>query len=248
MSPGSGRPPWRLLVVGAASFTLTLVLILAVVGAVIAVRGSSGEGDQTPSAATTSVSASPSSSQAAQYCWRNPRTSERTSEDPSGGIRAGGLEAKVPSGWTSSSNAAVLPFLGDASVRTLPLEGDWVSLVVMAKVTWQPGTAYPGAETASRRYVDCSLSDTRQWDRSVPQRHVQSTRTEAVTIDGMHGYRTTAVLAFDRTTLRTARSTVLTAIVLDTPQGPAVYYSDISQVPAHVSSAARFQSSLRAAG
>lgn len=225
----------------ALTFTAVLALILGGTIAYLVLRPTPGSGGPTagtetrvdttvPSTddgATTDPAASGSA--AAEFCWINTSMT-KTSTSPSGRIRGGGIETALPSSFLVSREAVLpLPAMDDLTIASSPVEGEenWVSVIAVGAVTWQPGFEYPGPEKAAQRMVDCISGSSAPWGTSVSKRHVENAKTEPVTIGGMQGYRSTATVVFDKSTLKTTNGSDLSAVVLDTPTGPALFYTEI---------------------
>lgn len=237
----------RPLLIGGIAFATVFVLIVVVAVVVIVVVRPGAGPDTTTSTAPTGVdstvpatdaSASTEPGEAtptetAEFCWLNSAR-KVTTPNQEGELRAGGIKVTIPEGWKEQRPGGSLAFLDDADTMTAPVEETWVSLITISKVTWQTGYEYPGAQKAAQRILDCSLADTDQWEPATSKRHMEEQVSGPVEVAGLSGYQITGTLVFDETRLTRTTGTFLTVIVLDTPQGPTLYYSDIAKgVPEH---------------
>lgn len=230
----------KMLLAGAVAFAAVFALIIGGTVAFLVLRGGAGGGDRPTASATSIDTTVPATDPVptpdpeitptgeAEFCWYNAEE-KRTSVDPSGRIAGGGLQMAVPQGidWQHQTSLPYVPALDDVSVITTPVDENWVALMAVGGVVWQPGYEFPGTEKAAQRVVDCFAGSSGPWDSMVSKRHVESTTTEAVEIGGLSGHRTDAVLVFDQHKLTKTSGTILTAIVLDVPDGPALFFSDI---------------------
>lgn len=236
--PGGGRN--SALLVGGISFALVFLLIVGATVGYLVLRtsggGGGGGGGETASETTVSstpVTTGPSTApppettpiEEEKLCWS--ASGERVSKNPSGRLRGGGLEMVPPAGFDSRSNRTFLAFTTDAQTASAPIEGSWVSSIIVGKIEWQPGVEYPGDKTASERLISCMFANASIWG-DTSQRTLHDQVTEAVTIAGMPGYRTTATLKFGKHDLEKFDSTRLEVVVVSTPEGPSVFASDVA--------------------
>lgn len=236
--PAGGGGRGGTFLIGGIAFALVFLLIVGVTVGYLVLRnsGSSGAGTSTTSA-SESVSTTPvettdttpppetTSIEEEERCWTP--TNERTSNNPSGRLRGGGLELVPPAGFDTRSNRTYLAFTTDAQTASAPVEGNWVSSVGVGKIEWQPGVEYPGDKAASERLMSCLYGHLSIWS-GTSQRTLHDEVTEAVTIAGMPGYRTTAVLKFGKHNLTKTDSSRIVVVVVDTPEGPSVFLSSIA--------------------
>lgn len=216
--------------VGGLAFVLAFMLIVGAAVVFLVVRGVRGSEDAHATTASTSArhsaSAGPSSA-AADFCWLNP-DQERTSTNPPGRIRGGGIETAVPASFSAEDTTPrYLPAVSDATGVFAPVDTNWAAQIVVATVTWQPGQAYPGAQAVAQRMLDCITGSSAPWAPTVSARHTENAGGQEVTIGGMHGYRATVTEVFDRSTLTRTSASDLVAIVLDAPGGPALFFAEV---------------------
>jgi FlaG/FlaF family flagellin (archaellin) len=229
---GERTGPQHAFAAGAITFVAVLALI---VGGTLGVRALVGGGSPGPTAgptppasSTASESATASGSAEPEWCWDvDSDSAARTSTNPEGRLRGGGLEFVAPSGFDELRSNSWAPFTNDAQTATATVEDDWVSSLTVAQVVWQDGVEYPGAETASGRILDCMVSNVSLWD-GTSQRTLEDRVTTPVTIDGMSGYRTSGNLMFGTSDLTKTTGSALTVIVVDTPEGPSMFSAEIA--------------------
>lgn len=228
---GGGRG--AALLVGGISFAIVFLLIVGGTVAFLVFRpgGTGGRDDGTTSPRTSP--ASPSTSESAslkpytdgEYCWRP--SAKRTSTNPSGRLRGGGLEVVPPDIYDARTNYSMYAFTNDVQVAAAPVEKSWASTLTVGKVEWEDGYEYPGAEIASKRILDCTYSNSSNWG-DTSQRSLVDEITEPVTIAGMPGYRSSATVKFGKHNLTKTDSTLMVVVVLETPDGPSLFASDTS--------------------
>lgn len=237
--PGGGRS--GALLIGGITFAIVFLLIVGLTVAFLVVRTTTSGGEETATATSSSAeestpteptgdptdtgeaTASPTAEK--ERCWNPERT--RESSNPSGRLRGGGLQFIPPSGFDGRAPLNYGAFLTDGQVALATIEGDWTSNVGVAAVEWQPGYEYPGNKAASERILECMYSDSTMWG-DTSQRSLEDQVTEPVTVAGMPGYRTSAVLTFGQHSFEKFESTKLVVVVVDTPQGPSAFIADIA--------------------
>lgn len=224
---GGGRG--SALIAGMIAFAVVFLLIVGGTVGFLVLRdsrsGTTGtETSQAVETPTTETATPPTESVEEERCW-TPEY-ERTSTNPSGRLRGGGLEFVPPSDFTSRSNGTYASFVNDAQTATAPLEGDWVEVLTVGAVQWQPGIDYPGDKEASERILECMYADGYLWGNT-SERSLHDQTTVPVTIAGMPGYKTTATLEFGVDDLELIDATTITVVVVDTPEGPSVFISEI---------------------
>lgn len=228
---GGGASP---LLVGVIAFAAVFLLIVGGTIAYLVLRGNgaapSGGGTTTtasasagPSGTSQSASATPTGEVEEQRCW-SPESIERSSADPSGKLRGGGLQFAPPSSYDLIRTPRGLAFMDDARGAYAEVEEDWYSGMSVGAVQWQPGVQYPGAEVASQKILSCYFSAS-IWG-STQGRSLADEVTEPVTVAGMSGYRTTATVNFAKSDLERTDATSLSVIVLETPQGPSAFVQE----------------------
>jgi len=232
--PGGGRG--MPLLIGGLAFAVVFLLIVGATVGYLVLRPGSGGGDPTASATATTESASASTEQTTEAteatsaaeeerCWSPDQA--RSSKNPSGKLRGGGLEMIPPKGFDDRQDGTFANFVTDATQASAKVEGTWYSTVAVGKVEWQPGVEYPGDHDAAERIFTCLVSNSSLWG-DTSGRSVQDQVTEPVTVAGMSGYRTTGVLHFGQDDLEKTDGTRIMVAVISTPEGPSVYLSDVA--------------------
>lgn len=256
--PSGGRN--GALLIGGISFALVFLLIVGATVGYLVLRSSGGGGGAeggggSPSGTETTISSEPVTTEPGptsppettlieeeRHCWS--ASGERVSQNPSGRLRGGGLEMVPPAGFDNRSNRTFLTFTTDAQTASATIEGSWVSSIIVGKIEWQPGVEYPGDKAASERLISCMFGNSSIWG-DTSQRTLHDQVTEAVTVAGMPGYRTTATLKFGKHNLEKFDSTRLEVVVVSTPEGPSVFASDVAVgVTEHEDGAAEAYKSL----
>lgn len=230
--PGGGRG--GALLAGGIAFAIVFLMIVGLTVGYLVVRtstsGSAGGAATTSQTATTDAPPTETSEAATSEvtearCW-SPEP-ERTSSNPSGRLRGGGLQFIPPAGFDNRSTDSQVDFLDDAQTAHAPVESSWVSTLTVGRVEWQPGVEYPGEEEAAERLVDCLVSNAYIWG-DTSERTLHDEITEPVTIAGMSGYRHSAVVKFGQHDLTKTDSTEIVAVVVDTPEGPSAFISEVA--------------------
>jgi len=251
-TPGGGGGRTAPLLIGGIAFAVVFLLIVGGTIGYLVLRGGgdpSGEGGTTP-ASESAASGDPSESGSAtptedveeQRCW-SPESMERSSNNPSGKLRGGGLQFIPPTIYDVRQNPRGLAFMNDTQGAFAQVEEGWHSGLAVGAVEWQPGIEYPGGEVASQKIVSCFFSAD-IWGET-EGRSLDDQVTEPVTIAGLPGYRTSATVNFAKSPLERTSATRLVVIVLDTPQGPSAFVQETSVgVTEHEEAAAEALESL----
>lgn len=193
-----------------------------------------------------SASATPTEEVTPERCW-SPENQTRTSSNPSGRLRGGGLQFIPPALYTERGRPSGVSFADDLQGAQAKVEDSWYSTMFVGAVVWQPGIEYPGAEEASQQIVSCFFSAP-IWGEA-KGRSLDDEVTEPVTISGMSGYRTTATVNFSSSPLTLTTGTELVVVVVDTPQGPSVFGTETAVgVPEHEAAADEALESLTGIG
>lgn len=227
--PGGG--PARALLYGAITFALVFLLIVGLVVAYLVVRSVTAGGDPTagPTTSATTTSAAPTTTSAApveeEWCWYPPDAA-RTSSNPSGKLRGGGLQFTPPSTFPDRRHSPNLPFAEDTAMAVAPVESTWVSTISVGAVHWQDGVEYPGDEAAANRLTDCFLADSSNWGDTTGRTEANRTDT-AVEIDGMAGHQVTVDYQFAEGPTPSITGYSITVVVVSTPEGPSYFLSEV---------------------
>ncbi|GAA1484263.1 hypothetical protein [Brachybacterium fresconis] len=256
-SPGPGGGRGGALLIGGLAFAIVFLLIVGATVGYLVLRptlfgGADGETAVAESQTATDPEATvsdPATSEepsevAEERCW-SP-TSERTSKNPSGKLRGGGLEFIPPAAYGGRDSGGYVHFLNDAQTAYAEVEESWISTMTVGKVEWQPGVEYPGNEVASQKIAKCFFTDG-NWGGKARERTWDDETTKPVTIAGMPGYETRAVVNFGSDDLEKTDGTEIVVVVLDTEQGPSAFVTDTALgVTAHEEAAEKAYSSLTA--
>jgi len=229
-SPGPGGRGAAMLIGGIAFAVVFLLIVGGTVAYLVVRSGGGGEGtiaspttesaSQEPTETDTeSASATPTDVEP-ERCWQ-PSTTDRTSSNPSGKLRGGGLQFIPPPVYDQRGAAQGVSYANDLQAAQARVEDSWYSTTFVGLVEWQPGIEYPGAEAASTSIVNCFFSSNIWGDAK--GRTLDDMVTEPVTISGMPGYRTTAIVNFASDDLEKTDATELVVVVLETDQGPSVF-------------------------
>ncbi|MDO5645683.1 MAG: hypothetical protein Q4G21_08385 [Dermabacter sp.] len=236
------RTPFAL---GAIAFAIVFLLIVGVTSAVLVVRGLNSTDEPTalptitetpsPTAAPTTSEPTPTpattASVAASYCYTHIRSSPRPSASiaADGRLVGGGISVPIPEVYATDDTTVnhFLRFTDDDVYATALAEEKWVSTLAVGAVTWEKGVPYPGDQAAATRIFDCMLSNTAMWEPQAAGRRLDDKKVEAVTIDGMSGYKVTGSLFFTQTLLKETTHDLLTVVVLTTPDGRSAVFSSV---------------------
>lgn len=222
------------LLIGGIAFAVVFLLIVGVTVGYLVLRPGGGGGPGPTSSSSASESVDPESTSAsatpsptptdveAERCW-TPE-SERTSSNPSGKLRGGGLQFIPPAIYDERGSALGIAYANDVQVAYAHVQDDWYSSLFVGAVVWQPGIEYPGAEVASQTLLNCFFSSSR-WD-GTSGRSLDDEITEPVTISGMPGYRTTATVNFAASKMDQVTATEMVVVVLETDQGPSMFVTE----------------------
>ncbi|WP_394215145.1 hypothetical protein [Brachybacterium vulturis] len=233
--PGPGDRGTALLV-GGIAFAVVFLLVVGATVSYLVLRPGGGQdagsppvtGSSTATEAATTAAAetgSPAPTDVvAERCW-TPEA-ERSSENPSGKLRGGGLQFIPPAVYAQRITPRGIAYANDLQGAQALVEGSWYSTTFVGAVQWQPGIEYPGAESASRIIVDCLFS-ANIWGET-QGRTLDDEITQPVTIAGIPGYRTTATVNFASDPLERTDATALDVVVLETDQGPSVFGTETS--------------------
>ena len=254
-TPGGGRG--TALLIGGIAFAVVFLLVVGVTVGYLVLRPGGGSAVANPTDTTSVTVTDPEATEEtdspsptptdveAERCW-TPET-ERTSTNPSGKLRGGGLQFIPPALYTERGRPSGVSYADDLQGAQAKVEDSWYSTMFVGAVVWQPGIEYPGAEEASQQIVSCFFSAP-IWGEA-KGRSLDDEVTEPVTISGMSGYRTTATVNFSSSPLTLTTATRLVIVVVDTPQGPSVFGTETAVgVPEHEAAADEALESLTGIG
>ncbi|WP_193104897.1 hypothetical protein [Brachybacterium sp. FME24] len=255
-SPGPGGGRGGALLIGALAFAIVFLLIVGATVGYLVLRPTGG-GDQAGD--TTSASATPvdpeSTSQdpepsgeptevVEQRCFEPEY--ERTSSNPSSKLRGGGLEFIPPAAYSGRGSSGYAHFVNDSQIAYGEVEDSWISTITVGKVEWQPDVEYPGNEVASQKIAKCFFTDG-NWGEQARERTWDDETTQPVTVAGMPGYETRAMVNFGSDDLEKTDASEIVVVVLDTEQGPSALITETAVgVTAHEEAADEAYTSLTA--
>ncbi|MGP4978390.1 hypothetical protein [Brachybacterium tyrofermentans] len=221
--PGGGRG--NALLLGGLSFSLVFLLIVGATVAYLVLRPGASSGPDSQSAsssasATSTDSESPTPTDAVEERCYTPEY-ERASTNPSGKLLGGGLQFIPPAVFDGRESDGPASFLNDTQVATALVEEGWISSITVGAVDWQPGVEYPGNEIASQKIAKCFFTDGDWGDNRARERTWDEETTTPVTIAGMPGYTTRAIVNFGSDDLEKTDATEIVVVVLETEQGPS---------------------------
>ncbi len=158
------------------------------------------------------------------------------SQQPPGKVRGGGLQYTLPSTWGFPWGNGNLSYMEDVSGYARNVEDSWYSVVSVGRVVWPESEgAYPGSEQAAVTIFQCYATSSGLIEYFGETPVVTDYRTEATTVDGTPAWIVQATYHFDRPELTTTDQSIVTSIVVETPNGPSALVSDIAaDHPDHV--------------
>lgn len=230
-SPGPGGGRGGALLIGAIAFAIVFLLIVGATVGYLVLRptltgGSGGEStvadSRTPQDPEGTTTEEPTEV-VEERCWEPEY--ERTSTNPSGKLRGGGLEFIPPAAYGGRSADRYAHFLNDTQTAYGEVEDSWISTMTVGKVEWQPGVEYPGNEVASQKIAKCFFTDG-EWGDHARERTWDDETTKPVTIAGMPGYETRAVVNFGSDDLEKTDASEIVVVVLETEEGPSAFVTE----------------------
>ncbi|WP_062947056.1 hypothetical protein [Brachybacterium sp. sponge] len=246
---GGGRGPMLALLGGGGC----LVVILAVIALVLSQTVLSGGGeepadDPTPSASGPTDGTGPSddggasdggSGGAPTPTDQEPATEAAASgtactmhgdgavtEQVEGEVRGGGLAFSQPEGWEVGTGwGSQSAYVTDQHHADQPVEAGWYTLAGVGKVEFpEEEGGYPGAEEAARAIFLCALEPEQGEELYGDPAMLRDFRSEATTVDGHDAWIVSADVAIsDLALLHSTDAWRRVVIVVDTPDGPAVF-------------------------
>ncbi|WP_245822546.1 hypothetical protein [Brachybacterium avium] len=165
---------------------------------------------------------------------------ENTRAAPASGIgkiRGGDLEFTVPESWGAGWITSSLPYLTEIGADARQVEGNWYSVVNLGRVTFgEDEGGYPGRENAAVAIFQCYATTAGVVSFFGDHPEVTDYRSEALTVDGEPAWIVQATYHFeDPEQLQSSSASIVTAIVVETPDGPSALASDVAaDQPEHV--------------
>ena len=154
-----------------------------------------------------------------------------------GKVRGGDLEYTLPETWGTGWYTDSLPYLTEIGADARNIEGDWYSVVNLGRVTFpEDEGGYPGLENASVAIFQCYATTSGVVSHFGEHPEVTDYRSEALTVDGEAAWIVQATYHFeDPEMLETSSASIVTSIVVETPEGPSALASDVAaDQPDHV--------------
>ncbi|MGP9538704.1 hypothetical protein ACT3SP_11880 [Brachybacterium sp. AOP43-C2-M15] len=145
-------------------------------------------------------------------------------------VRGGGLEYTNPEGWGDGWSARALPYLTEIGAESRLVEGFWYSVVNLGRVSFpEEEGGFPGLEPAAVAIFQCYATTSGVIETFGENPDVTDYRSEATTVDGTAAWIVQATYHFeDSAQLETSSASVVTSIVVDTPEGPSALASDVA--------------------
>ena len=154
-----------------------------------------------------------------------------------GKVRGGGLEYTSPEGWGDGWAVHSLPYLTEVGADGRRVEGNWFSVVNLGRVTFpEDEGGYPGLEAAAVAIFQCYATTAGVVSHFGEHPEVTDYRSEVMTVDGTAAWIVQATYHFeDPEVLDTSSASIVTSIVVETPNGPSALASDVAaDQPEHV--------------
>lgn len=166
----------------------------------------------------------------------------------SGTIRGGDLEYTIPEGWDFPWGGSSLPYMTETDAQGREVESSWYSVVNLGRVTFPDSEGgYPGSQAAAEAIFQCYATTSGVVDYFGENPTVTDYRTEATTVDGYPAWIVQATYHFeDEKILETTSASVVTSIVVETPDGQSALASDVAaDQPQHVADLEAIIASLK---
>ena len=152
-------------------------------------------------------------------------------------VRGGGLEYTSPKGWDDGWSSWALPYLTQIDAEGRLVESGWYSVVNLGRVSFPEAEGgYPGLETAAVAIFQCYATTSGVVSHFGEHPEVTDYRSEIMTVDGEAAWIVQATYHFeDPELLKTSSASIVTSIVVETPEGPSALVSDVAaDQPEHV--------------
>lgn len=153
-----------------------------------------------------------------------------------GTVRGGDLQFTSPDEWGSWYSGS-LPYLDEVDAGARRVEDTWYSAVSLGHVVFpEDEGGFPGLETAAVAIFQCYATTSGVVDVFGETPQVTDYRSEAVTVDGQAAWIVQATYHFaDPDALETSSASIVTSVVVETPNGPSGLASDVAaDHPDHV--------------
>ena len=144
-------------------------------------------------------------------------------------IRGGDLQYTAPRTWDMDWDTSPLPYVSEVGARARNVEGSWYSVVNVGRVEYPEDEGYPGLEDAAVDIFQCYATTSGVLVAFGEHPLVTDYRSVSTTVDGHEAWIVQATYHFeDPGYLDASSASVVTAIVVDTPNGPSALASDVA--------------------
>lgn len=155
----------------------------------------------------------------------------------SGTVRGGELEYRIPEGWGDGWYSESLPYMDQIGAESRHVEDGWYSVVNLGRVVFpEDEGGYPGLEPAAVAIFQCYATTSGVVIGFGENPEVTDYRSEPITVDGQPAWIVQATYHFeDPDYLETSSASIVTSIVVETPNGASALASDVAaDQPEHV--------------
>lgn len=158
-----------------------------------------------------------------------PDSAPAASADP-GTVRGGDLQYTIPSTWTSPWDSTSMPYMDEIGAQARNVEGNWYSAVSLGRVVFpEDEGGYPGLEPAAVAIFQCYATTAGVIGAFGENPEVTDYRSEAITVDGAPAWIVQATYHFEDSEMySTTSASVVTSIVVETPDGASALASDVA--------------------
>ncbi|GAA4529951.1 hypothetical protein GCM10023160_30050 [Brachybacterium paraconglomeratum] len=147
-----------------------------------------------------------------------------------GKVRGGGLEYTNPEGWGDGWSVSSLPYLTEVGADSRLVEGGWYSVLNLGRVAFPENEGgYPGLEPAAVAIFQCYATTSGVLSHFGEHPEVTDYRSEVMSVDGTAAWIVQATYHFeDPSKLESSSASVVTSIVVETPNGPSALVGDVA--------------------
>jgi len=166
-----------------------------------------------------------------------PENSPPAPASAPGKVRGGDLEYTSPDTWGAGWSVQGSPYLTEVGADARNVEGSWYSVVNLGRVSFpEDEGGYPGLEAAAVAIFQCYATTSGVVSHFGEHPEVTDYRSEVMSVDGEAAWIVQATYHFeDPEVLETSSASVVTSIVVETPNGPSALASDVAaDQPEHV--------------
>ncbi|HEX7351756.1 hypothetical protein [Brachybacterium sp.] len=166
-----------------------------------------------------------------------PENSPPAAASAPGKVRGGDLEYTSPDTWGAGWSVQASPYLTEVGADARNVEGAWYSVVNLGRVSFpEDEGGYPGLEAAAVAIFQCYATTSGVVSHFGEHPEVTDYRSEVMSVDGEAAWIVQATYHFeDPEVLESSSASVVTSIVVETPNGPSALASDVAaDQPEHV--------------